>query len=59
MAVIATFWFRIGGFIDLSRLFHDLKVRKDNPLDDGRVKGHVSLADKAEFEQLEHEVSDQ
>jgi hypothetical protein len=57
MAVISTFWFGIGGFIDLFRLFRDLKARVDNPLDDGRVDGHVSLADKAQFEKLEHKKS--
>ncbi|MDD5727665.1 MAG: hypothetical protein PHV59_03790 [Victivallales bacterium] len=57
MAVISTVWFGIGGIIDLRRLFRDLKVRVDNPLDDGWVEGHVSLADKAEFEHLEHKMS--
>jgi solute:Na+ symporter, SSS family len=56
MATISTFWFGIGGFIDLRRLFRDLKARVDNPLDNGRVDGHVSLADKAQFEELEHEA---
>jgi len=58
MAVISTFWFGIGGFIDLFRLFRDLEARVANPLDNGQVDGHVSLADKAQFEQLEHEVSE-
>lgn len=35
-----------GGIIDLRRMFRDLAARKDNPLDDGRVEGHVSLADR-------------
>ena len=52
---ISTVWFMIGGFIDLRRLFKDLGKRVDNPLDDGWVEGHVSLADKGEFEHLEHE----
>jgi len=56
MAAISTFWFGIGGFIDLRRLFRDLKAREDNPLDNGQVDGHVSIADKAEFEKIEHEV---
>jgi hypothetical protein len=55
MAVISTFWFGIGGFIDLLRLFRDLKARKVNHLDNGQIDGHVSLADKAEFDKLEHE----
>jgi hypothetical protein len=43
--VICTVWFLVGGVIDTRRLFKDLKARVDNPLDDGRVKGHVSLMD--------------
>ena len=47
VAAVSTVWFAIGGAIDLSRLFRDLKARKEvNVLDDGRVEGHVSLADK-------------
>lgn len=53
MAVISTFWFGIGGVRDLIQLFRDLEKRIDNPLDDGWVEGHVSLADKAEIEKLE------
>jgi len=49
MAAISTVWFAIGGFIDLFRLFRNLKKRVANPLDDDRVDGHVSLADKAKF----------
>lgn len=26
-----------------------------NPLDDGRVEGHVSIADKARFDKIEHQ----
>ena len=43
--VISSVWFLIGGIIDTKRLFKDLEARVDNPLDDGRVKGHVSLMD--------------
>ena len=47
VAAVSTVWFAIGGAIDLSRLFRDLKARKEiNVLDDGRVEGHVSLADR-------------
>jgi Na+/proline symporter len=56
LAVISVFWFGIGGFRDLFRLFRDLKARVTNPLDNGQVDGHVSLADKAEFEKIEHKV---
>jgi len=58
MAAISAVWFGIGGSIDLFRMFRDLKARVDNPLDDGWVEGHVSLADKAEFEHLEHDTKD-
>jgi len=54
MAALSTFWFGIGGFIDLFRLFRDLNAREANHLDNGQVDGHVSLADKAKFEQIEH-----
>lgn len=43
VAAISTVWFTIGGIIDARRLFSDLAKRVDNPLDDGRVQGHVSL----------------
>ena len=39
-------WFTAGGIIDLRRLFRDLKTRIVNPLDDGRVEGHMSVADR-------------
>lgn len=55
IAFIATFWFGIGGAVDLYRLFRDLKARIVNPLDDGRVEGHVSLADKAELEAIDED----
>ena len=45
VGVISTVWFLIGGIIDTRQLFRDLRARIDNPLDDGRVQGHVSLAD--------------
>ena len=45
IGVISTVWFLIGGIIDTKQLMKDLQARIDNPLDDGRVKGHVSLMD--------------
>ncbi len=50
---ISTVWFMIGGFKDLRAMFRDLKARIANPLDDGRVVGHVSLADLKHFEEIE------
>jgi hypothetical protein len=46
-------WFLWGGVIDTKQLFKDLKARVDNPLDDGRVHGHVSLMDETPEEAKE------
>ena len=43
--MISTVWFSIGGFIDLRQLFKDLRTRKINALDDGRVRDGVSVAE--------------
>jgi Na+/proline symporter len=45
--VVTTVWFMTGGIIHLRQLFRDLAKRIDNPLDNGQVEGHVSLADRA------------
>ena len=52
LAAITTVWFTVGGIIDMRQLFKDLKNRKDNPLDNGQVEGHMSLADKEDLEAI-------
>ena len=52
--VISTVWFLIGGIVDARAMFRDLEKRVANPLDDGRVVGHVSVADKVRFDEIEH-----
>jgi hypothetical protein len=58
VGTVSTVWFMAGGFIDMCAMFRDLARRVANPLDDGRVVGHVSLADKAHFEEVEHQGED-
>lgn len=53
LAFLCTFLFGIGGVIDMKRLFRDLRSRAVDHLDNGTVDGHVSLADKKRFEELE------
>lgn len=54
VGVVSTVWFMIGGLLDMQTLFRDLNARIANPLDDGRVEGHISLADKEHFKEIEH-----
>ena len=49
IGIITSVWFTWGGIRDIRRLFKDLAKRIDNPLDDGRVEGHVSLPDIEQF----------
>ena len=54
VACITTVWFGVGGVFGLRQLFRDLKARKTvNDLDDGRVEGSMSLADKAALEAVD------
>ncbi len=52
-ALITAVWFGIGCSVDLLRMFRDLKNRVANPLDNGMVEGHVSIAEKAVLEKIE------
>ena len=49
VGMVSTVWFMIGGIIDMRRLYRDLTARVNDPLDDGWVEGHVSLADKTKL----------
>ena len=53
MAAVTAVWFAIGGVIDLRQMFIDLESRVVNELDDGRVEGNMSLADKAALEAVD------
>ncbi|MGE4565082.1 MAG: sodium:panthothenate symporter, partial [Victivallaceae bacterium] len=55
VGVVSTVWFMVGGIIDMYALFRDLEARVANPLDNGVVEGHISLADKARFDRVENE----
>ena len=58
LGIVSTFWFLIGGVIDIRKLFRDLALRIDDPLDNGMVEDNVSLADKAAFEAKKHQSED-
>ena len=53
IAAISSVWFTIGGIGDLRRLFRDLRVRRIDVLDNGQVEGHMSISDKAHFEEID------
>ena len=54
VAAITAVWYGVGGFLNLLQLFRDLKLRVVNPLDNGRVEGNMSLADKAQLEKIDN-----
>ena len=53
IAAITAVWFGICGTIDMKAMFRDLNARIATPLDDGRVEGNVSLADKAQLDAID------
>ena len=59
ISVIVAFWYGIGAFFDFKHLFHDLKLRVINLLDNGAVEGNMSLADKEQLEKLDEEPAEE
>ncbi len=59
VGAVSTVWFMYGGIKDSFAMVRDLEKRISNPLDNGRVEGHVSLADKAHFDEIEHEIEEE
>ena len=57
IGVVTTFWFGIGGTIDLFRLFKDLEAKETDELDDGRVAGNMSVADAAKMKAAEEQAA--
>ena len=53
IGAVSSVWFTIGGVKDLRQLFVDLRLKKTNLNDDGRVVGHVSAEDVALVEKVE------
>ena len=57
--LVAAVWFITGGVIDLRKLFYALEHRKVDHLDNGQVKGNVSLSDIAVFKEAEDEKNEE
>ena len=57
-AFLTTFWFVIGGIIDMRRLFRDLNNRTVDALDNGQVEGGVALSDEKRFAAIDSEKGD-
>ena len=55
IAAIVAVWFGLGIIVDFRHFFRDIKNRKINELDNGRVEGNMSLADKKELEKVDAE----
>ncbi len=53
---VSTVWFMIGGIRDTRTMLRDLSARVANPLDNGRVEGHVSIVDAARFQEIEKQL---
>jgi SSS family solute:Na+ symporter len=47
IGAVSTVWFTIGGVKDLRQLFRDLKLKRQNVLEDGHVVDHVSADEVA------------
>ncbi|MFA6931878.1 MAG: sodium:panthothenate symporter [Lentisphaeria bacterium] len=58
VAIISTVWFTIGGIVDLRKMFHALKNRRVDELDNGMVEGHLSIVDKAQLEAVEKAITE-
>ena len=56
IGIISTFWFAIGGSLDLRRLFKDLATKKINLQDDGRVEKNVSAMNAEKMQNAEDAV---
>ncbi|HBG78157.1 MAG TPA: sodium:solute symporter [Phycisphaerales bacterium] len=48
VGIITAVWFLWGGFIDLGKLFHELRTIKRNDLDNGTVVNHHNLSEQTD-----------